>query len=254
MNRKRTLGRLALALAVAATAASASFAAEYSLTAGASTVVIAGQNVPVWGFACTATTVAGACPSLGTVTVPGPRLVVPAGEDLIVNLTNNLPEDVSIVLLGEALPAVTGGSVPAGTMTDPQGRTRATSFIAQAPAGGSATFTWTGLRAGTFLYQSGSHVTRQVHMGLYGAVTKNAVDAAPPAKAQAYAGVEYDNEVIMFYSEVDRRCTPRRRPPTPSTTTRATSWSTASPTRPATRRSRPATRTRRPSSASSTPG
>ena len=203
MNCKRTLGRLALALAVAATAASASFAAEYSLTAGATTVVIAGQNVPVWGFACTATTVAGACPSLGTVTVPGPRLVVPAGEDLIVNLTNNLPEGVSIVLPGEALPTVTGGSVPAGTMTDPQGRTRATSFIAQAPPGGSATFTWTGLRPGTFLYQSGSHVTLQAHMGLYGAVTKNAVEAAPPAKAQAYAGVEYDNEVVMFYSEVD---------------------------------------------------
>ena len=38
-------------------------------------------------------------------------------------------------------------------------------------------------------------------MGLYGAVTKDAVAAAGPA--EVYDGVPYDNEVVLFYSDVD---------------------------------------------------
>ncbi|OFV79498.1 MAG: hypothetical protein A2Y78_06360 [Acidobacteria bacterium RBG_13_68_16] len=198
MNCKRTFRQLALALAVAAAMASPSFAATYGLSAGTATITVAGQNVPVWGFVCTSTTVVGACPSLGTVTVPGPVLVVPPGEDLIINLTNNLPEPVSIIIPGQALPAVSGG-IAQGAITDTQGRQRLTSFTGQAAAsGGTATFTWTGPSPGTYLYQSGSHVTQQVQMGLYGAVTKDA------AAGQAYPGVPYDAQVILLYSEIDR--------------------------------------------------
>jgi FtsP/CotA-like multicopper oxidase with cupredoxin domain len=181
--------------------ASPSFAATYNLTAGTGNLALPGPtNVPVWGFACASTDVVGACPILNTVTVPGPVLVVPPGEDLIINLTNNLPvpEAVSIIIPGQALPAITGG-VPQGVVTDAQLRQRITSFTGQAAAsGGTATFTWTGLQPGTYLYQSGSHVTQQVHMGLYGAVTKDA------AAGQAYPGVSYDAQVILLYSEIDR--------------------------------------------------
>jgi FtsP/CotA-like multicopper oxidase with cupredoxin domain len=198
MNCTRTFRQLALALAVAAAMASPSLAATYNLTAGTATLALPGPtNVPVWGFACTSTTVAGACPVLGTVTVPGPVLVVPPGEDLIINLTNNLPEAASIVISGQALPVVSGGG-PQGIVTDAEGRQRITSFTGQAAAsGGTATFTWTGLQAGTYLYQSGSHVTQQVQMGLYGAVTKDA------AAGQAYPGVTYDAQAILLYSEID---------------------------------------------------
>ncbi len=197
MNCKRAFRQLALATAVAAGLASPSFAATYNLSAGATTITVAGQSVPVWGFACTSTTVAGACPVLGTITVPGPELVVPPGEDLTVNLTNSLPEAVSVVIPGVAFPAVSGG-VAQGVVADAQGRARITSFTGQAAAaGGTASFTWTGLAPGTYLYQSGSHVTQQVHMGLYGAVTKDF------AAGEAYSGVVYDTDVLLFYSEVD---------------------------------------------------
>jgi FtsP/CotA-like multicopper oxidase with cupredoxin domain len=197
MNCKQTFRQLALALAVAAATASPSFAATYGLSAGTATITVAGQSVPVWGFACTSTTVAATCPSLGTVTVPGPVLVVPPGEDLIINLTNNLPEAVSVIIPGQALPAVTGG-IAQGAITDTQGRQRLTSFTAQAAAsGGTATFTWISPNPGSYLYQSGSHVTQQVQMGLYGALTKDA------AAGQAYPGVAYDTQVILLYSEID---------------------------------------------------
>jgi FtsP/CotA-like multicopper oxidase with cupredoxin domain len=197
MNCKRTFRQLALALAVAAAMASPSFAATYNLTAGTGNLALPGPtNVPVWGFACASTDVVGAT-CVNVVTVPGPVLVVPPGGDLTINLTNNLPEAVSILIPGQALPAVTAG-IPQGVLTDGQGRQRTTSFTGQAAAsGGTATFTWIGLQPGTYLYQSGSHVTQQVQMGLYGAVTKDA------AAGQAYPGVPYDAQVILLYSEID---------------------------------------------------
>jgi hypothetical protein len=40
-------------------------------------------------------------------------------------------------------------------------------------------------------------------MGLYGAVTSNAVDATVTTPAQAYAGINYDNQATLLYSEID---------------------------------------------------
>jgi hypothetical protein len=40
-------------------------------------------------------------------------------------------------------------------------------------------------------------------MGLFGAVTKNAVESTPTAPAQAYAGLSYDNQATLLYSEID---------------------------------------------------
>ena len=47
-------------------------------------------------------------------------------------------------------------------------------------------------------------------MGLYGAVTKDAVAAAPGGHARrGLPGVTYDNEVVLFYSDVDPVSTTR---------------------------------------------
>ena len=56
---------------------------------------------------------------------------------------------------------------------------------------------WGPLKAGTYLYQSGSFPSLQVPMGLYGAlvVHQNATEA--------YAGVSPEAESILFFSEVD---------------------------------------------------
>ena len=100
------------------------------------------------------------------VSSPGPRITVPSGTtSLTIVLHNQLPPgtNTSLVIPGQAFaapPVVVGG--------------RVVSMTPEAAPGGSATYTFTNLKPGTFLYQSGSHQAVQVQMGLYGAVTKDA--------------------------------------------------------------------------------
>lgn len=175
----RSLTKLALA-AAAVLASVPSFAVTVDLWAKAGSVSMPdGTVVTIWGFADSAA---------GTPTVPGPAIVVPVGDPtLTINLTNQLGEPVSIVIPGlgaPLLPVLNGGRVQSFT-------TEAAAF------GGTATYTWSNVRPGTYLYQSGSRPAKQVPMGLYGAVTKD------EAAGLAYPGVAYDAQVLLVYSELD---------------------------------------------------
>ena len=68
--------------------------------------------------------------------------------------------------------------------------------------GKTTTLTWTSLRPGTYLLESGTHPSIQVPMGLYGILV---VTSAPTASAAgtAYPGVNYNAEVPMLLSEID---------------------------------------------------
>jgi hypothetical protein len=81
------------------------------------------------------------------------------------------------------------------------------SFDAEAAPNGTADYTWSNVKPGTYLYQSGTQVQVQVQMGLYGALSKNAVDADAlgGVRAQAYMGATYgyDNQATLLYSEID---------------------------------------------------
>ena len=101
---------------------------------------------------------------------------------------------------------------------------RVTSLTRRRGHGATEPYTWNNLKPGTFIYHSGSNLAKQVHMGLYGAMTADA------ATGEAYPGVAYDNEVVLFYSEIDPALHDPPDLPTPTTTPRATSWSMASPT------------------------
>jgi hypothetical protein len=133
--------------------------------------------------------------------VPGPRLVVPPGEGLTVNLRNALPDPPG----GQAPPisfVIPGQMASSGPVyfppADPNYPDRVRSFAAEAvPGGGTVSYTWTNLKGGTYLYQSGTQPQVQVQMGLYGACTKDY------AAGQAYSGVPYTAEVVLLYSEVD---------------------------------------------------
>ncbi len=200
--------RLLLVLAVLALAATQAQAAEVWLRAGTTTKSMPGSATPIamWGYAECAAGFA----SCGAVTVPGPELVVAAGDtSLTVHLENGLPEPTSLVIPGQITTmtpvwfepgsAVTyAGARPAGNVT-----ARVRSFTHETPSGGSGDYVWPSLRPGTYLYESGTHPQVQVQMGLYGALVQNAVDAAAPARAQAYAGVEYDRSVTIVYGEID---------------------------------------------------
>lgn len=168
------------------------------------------SSVTMWGFGRGAA---------GAPTVPGPPIVVPVGETVLdVTLTNNLTVPVSFVILGQAAPSV-GGVVPGPTFVDSTGAVLGTgsrpagnrdarirSFTQETQPGATVTYRFSGLRPGTYLYESGTHQAVQVQMGLYGAMTQNSANAAagpPPVLAQAYPGVSYDTQQTLLYSEVD---------------------------------------------------
>jgi len=165
-----------------------------------------GTSVPMWGYALGGATVtAGVCDN--PPTFPGPEIRVPEGDTaLTINLTNTLPESTSIVVPGLPMPTPLGPTWDDGT-TGPRANAaqRVRSFGAEAPADagiGTTQFSWTNIRPGTFIYHSGTHPQKQVYMGLYGAMIQNFAGAGA-GLAEAYDGVEYFNEVVLFYSEID---------------------------------------------------
>ena len=140
-----------------------------------------GTPITMWGF-----TTGTVCPEAPVNWDVGPQLTdtdLIAG-DLTINLRNCLSESVSIIIPGQ--PA----TFTPVTMVDGSGRTRITAFTNEAAPNGTASYTWTGVKPGTYLYQSGSHPAKQVQMGLYGALTIG-----------SYPGVH--DEVTLLYSEID---------------------------------------------------
>jgi FtsP/CotA-like multicopper oxidase with cupredoxin domain len=160
-----------------------SYAATYNLSAGVTTVTMPdGAVVTVWGYALNG----------GAPTVPGPVLTVPPGDTtLTVNLTNNLTVPTSLVVPG------LGMTMAPVRFADAQGRQRVRSMVAETAPATTQTYTFTGVKPGTYLYHSGTHIAVQVQMGLYGAIRS---DAGP---GLAYPGISYKNEVLLLYSELD---------------------------------------------------
>jgi len=88
---------------------------------------------------------------------PGPVLCVKEGETVQIQLHNNLPEPTSIVFPGQDAPVTAIGGSP-GLFTN------------EAAGSNDVTYTFTAAKPGTYLYESGSNVSKQVEMGLYGAL------------------------------------------------------------------------------------
>jgi len=201
------------------------------------------ENILMWGYAlCTASF--GSC---GSVTVPGPVLIANEGDTLRIHLKNNLTtaagtgagfasmitEPTSLIIPGQTTTltptwvavnqygGVTGISPSNGAFRQPGDVTsRVRSFTTETPADNSTvtTYVWSGLKPGTYLYESGTHLAVQVQMGLYGALkvyptqtpvtginTDNAT-ATLPANPQAYddASSAFKSEVTLVYSEIDQ--------------------------------------------------
>jgi VCBS repeat-containing protein len=163
---------------------------EVWLCAGTTTVTMpdTGEIVTMWGFA-EDDALADLSDGCGNaVQVPGPRIIVPAGDPtLTIHLLNQLTEPVSIVIPGQVT-----AMMPVRNL---DGRVR--SFTHETPAGAQRNYAWSALTPGSYVYHSGTHPAVQVQMGLYGAMSNDS------ALGEAYAGVPYDNEVVMFYGEID---------------------------------------------------
>jgi hypothetical protein len=196
MTNRMSIGKTLLITAFLSVSAP-TLAAEYFLRTGTLNMTMPDQvSVAMWGFAqCTDASFTTCDP----VSVPGPAMVVPPGDasGLTVHLRNTLTEPVSLIINGQITamtPVWNDGTT--GPRTNASQRVR--SFTKEAsPLGGTTDYSWTNLKPGTYLYQSGTHPQVQVQMGLYGAISSDV------GANQVYPGVLYDQSVTMLFSEID---------------------------------------------------
>ncbi|HET8725560.1 MAG TPA: Ig-like domain-containing protein [Anaeromyxobacteraceae bacterium] len=158
-----------------------------------------GSLAPMWGF-CDSTAPAcapSATPAdLSTLPTwsPGPTIVVPAGSNLTINLTNALPVTTSLVVpgqlggglgkpakmpspphSGQSFTTFPGNSAQASPpFVPPAQDPRVRSFGTEVAGAGSATLDWTNLKPGTYLYGTGTMPSLQQPMGLYGVLVVTA--------------------------------------------------------------------------------
>lgn len=162
-----------------------------------------GTAITMWGYSsCDATFT-----TCAAATVPGPTITTAEGDTLHIHVQNGLTglktEPTSVVIHGQT-PVLAAGTYPVWTdgTTGPRTNTsqRVRSFTTEAAIGATVVYTWTGLKPGTYLYQSGTHPAVQVQMGLYGALIVNSATAN-----QAYdnASTAYDAQVTLLMSEID---------------------------------------------------
>ncbi|MCB0210499.1 MAG: DUF11 domain-containing protein [Anaerolineae bacterium] len=165
-------------------AAPAAAAVSIDLCATTGTLALpGGGSVDIWGF------VLGDTCAPGDATLPGPVIRVNKDDEVTIVLTNNLNDATSILIPGQD---VLGSSGSSGT------------FTTEASAGGSATYTFTA-QAGTYLYESGTDPSRQIPMGLYGALIVDTAPLSGSSSGQAYdgSGTIFDVEEVLLLSEID---------------------------------------------------
>jgi FtsP/CotA-like multicopper oxidase with cupredoxin domain len=185
--KSATVSLLLLAMAFSSSQAFAA-TVTYNLRAELSSITMPDNSVvPVWGFA---DDTAGA--NTGVVTVPGPQLKAAQGDTLVINLSNRLSVPISIIIPGQRLtpsPTSVGG--------------RVMSFANEVAAGATGTLTFTPLKTGTFLYESGTNPAIQLNMGLFGSLVVN-----PATAGQAYPptitnpGTLYDQDAVLLFSDI----------------------------------------------------
>ncbi len=139
--------------------------------------------------------------------LPGPTLCVTAGTKVTVTLKNTLPEPVSILWPGQDDVAV--GGQPAAPEFDGSGNLSSLTNSAAASTG-TVTYSFTAGKPGTYLYSSGTDVTKQREMGLYGSAR------GPPGRSRQLGERRRDERVrpdhgIPLHAVADRPRLPQRR-------------------------------------------
>jgi FtsP/CotA-like multicopper oxidase with cupredoxin domain len=152
-----------------------------------------GNSIYMWSYA----------DSGGSFQLPGPTLCAHEGDRVTVVLHNSLTEPTSIVFSGQS--AITANGVPAApqfaTAGDP---TTMTSLVQPAAAsGGTITYSFTAGPPGTYLYSSGTDVTKQREMGLYGALVVRPAGHDDWANNLSSSAFSPSHEYLFVLSEID---------------------------------------------------
>src|SRR5882762_7450632 len=217
-NYKSVLKHAGLAASVLLLASGAAFAQQQvNLSAGVAAAAPGGTSVPMWGYSCGAA-VSGStatCTALNKAVAAGTAaagtwspvvITVPTGQDLQINLTNNLSFigsniPTSLVIVGQLgaglgtaatstsspdhtnaqpitwpIAGAPPGAAPVGVGTPPVQGTRVQSFSTEVAVGTPGNLCWgvcgvigrPALKPGTYLIESGTHPSIQGPMGLYG--------------------------------------------------------------------------------------
>jgi len=199
MTSKR-LGKTAavLALGLAALALTApSFAAELAAVPAEWTPPV-GDPIAMWAYVDAGVDASAyVCPVTPVVWTPGPTLTAVAGDPLTINIKNCLSEPVSILIPGQIK-----ATAPV-TFSDGQGRTRVRSLDAEVLSGAVGSFTWSSVKAGTYLYYTASHPAVGVQMGLYGALTVDSALGCAYSNDGLTCDVSYAQDQVVLLSEID---------------------------------------------------
>ncbi|MCK9199943.1 MAG: multicopper oxidase domain-containing protein [Gallionella sp.] len=157
----------------------------FNLTAKADYISTAdGGSLYAWGYAN----------GNGTMQYPGPTMIVNQGDTVTINLSNELPVPVSIVLPGQQGIVSSGGG--AGIMTQ-----EAAAMAGSVP--GTVSYTFTATQPGTYLYHSGTQPSLQVEMGLLGALIVRPSATDPLHQAYGHAATNFDHEYLFLLTEMD---------------------------------------------------
>ena len=100
------------------------------------------------------------------------------------------------------------GAGALGTNCPPPQPNRVQSFATEVVFGTPANLTWSNLKPGTYLIESGTHPSIQGAMGLYGVLVVTTAPTTGPTAGVAYykagaAVVNYDSELPLVLSEID---------------------------------------------------
>jgi hypothetical protein len=139
------------------------------------------NTVLMWSYA-------NAAPGSLPFQLPSPVLCVNQGDVVTITLNNSLSEPTSIVFPGQTGVTSTG---TAGLFTN------------EAPAGGSATYTFTASQPGTYLYESGTSPEKQVEMGLYGALVVRPTGHPNWAYGNATTQFNPAREYLVLIHDID---------------------------------------------------
>jgi FtsP/CotA-like multicopper oxidase with cupredoxin domain len=149
-----------------------------------------GNSLFMWSYANTG----------GAFQLPGPTLCVESGRRVTVVLHNTLPEATSLVFPGQT--QVTADGRPAAPRLDAAGALTSLTDPAD-PATGSITYSFTAGSPGTYLYQSGTDVQKQLQMGLYGALVVRPAGHPNQENDRPDSAFDPGHEYVYMLSEVD---------------------------------------------------
>src|SRR5438270_11134943 len=218
-------------------AAVAAFGQTVNLTAGPATATLPdGSAVPMWGYSCGAPVAGATCAKLNPAAPAGvwsPVVITVPPGPLTISLTNSLTfgansVPTSLVIVGQlggglgttatsmpgpdhsgAQPITWPIADPTPTGVPPVQGPRVQSFSTEVASGATTSLTWTALRPGTYLIESGTHPSIQGPMGLYGILVVTTAPAggvagtAYPAVGTTVPAVTYNAEIPVLLSEID---------------------------------------------------